>query len=161
MRNIFYALYGLELNLRLAIVLAVIILIIFACYFGYIQPYKNKAVNTQEFLLLANLIILHAISPYQNINKSIFIIITNVMISLAFIQFCTILLCHFLIYTCHCNIVIILETLKKKMMKLCILKKSNDYDYDITLINIPECTYNYSEYRDGLVSDNFNNYIIP
>ena len=72
--------------------------------------YKNKAVNTQEFLLLANLTILHAISPYQNINKSIFIIVTNIMTSLAFLQFCTILFCHFLIYTCHCNVVIILHS---------------------------------------------------
>ena len=83
LRSIFYALYAFQPNLRLA--LAVIILIIFACYFGYIRPYKNKAVNSQELLLLANLSILHAISSYQNINNIIFIIVANVMISLAFI----------------------------------------------------------------------------
>ena len=38
-------------------------------------------------------------------------------------------------------------------MKLCIFKKSNEYDHDL---NIPERTYNYSEYRDGLISDDFN-----
>ena len=153
LRSIFYALYAFQPNLRLA--LAVILLIIFACYFGYIQPYKNKAVNTQELLLLANLTILHAISSYQSINNMIFIIVTNVMISLAFIQFCTILLCHFLIYTCHCNVVIILVTLKEKLMKFCNRRKPDDCSNEISLLNIPERTYNYSEYQDGLVSDDF------
>ena len=157
LRSIFYALYAFHLNLRL--VLAVIILIIFACYFGYIQPYKNKAVNIQELLLLANLTILYAVSSYQNINNGIFITVTNVMISLAFIHFCIILLCHFLTYTCRYNVVIILVTLKEKLMKLCILKKStNKQHYNIiSLLDIPERTYNYSEYRDGLVSDDFEN----
>ena len=153
LRSIFYALYAFQPNLRLA--LAVIILIIFVCYFGHTQPYKNKAVNTKELLLLANLTILHAISPYQSINNRIFIIVTNVMIGLAFIQFCTILLCHFLIYTCHCNVVIILVTLKEKFMKLCCRRKPGDCSNEISLLNIPEHTYNYSEYQDGLVSDDF------
>ena len=152
LRSIFYALYAFQPNLRL--MLAVIILIFFVCYFGYIQPYKNKAVNIQELLLLVNLTILHAVS-YHN-NKIAFFIISNVMISLAFIQFCTIMLCHFLIYTCHCNVVIILVILKEKLMKLCSLRKPDDqHTIDISLLNIPERTYNYSEYRDGLVSDDF------
>ena len=153
LRSIFYALYAFQPNLRL--ILAVLILVIFTCYFGYVEPFKNKAVNAQELLLLANLIILHAVSPYQIINNSVFIIFTNVMFGLAFIQFCTIVLCHFLIYTCQCNVVIMLVILKEKLMKLCILKKSNECDHNIALLNIPERTYNYSEYQDGLVSDDF------
>ena len=160
LRSILYALYAFQPNLRLA--LAVIILIIFACYFGYIQLYKNKAVNTQELLLLANLTILHATSFYQSINNMIFIIVTNVMIGLVFIQFCTILLYHFLIYTCHCNVVIILVTLKDKLMKFCSWRKPDDRLNEIFLLNIPERTYNYSEYHDGLnlLVMTLNNYII-
>ena len=153
LRSIFYALYAFQPNLRLA--LAVTILIIFACHFGYTRPHKNKAVNTQELLLLANLTILHAISSYQIINNRIFIIVTNVTIGLAFIQFCTILLCHFLIYTCHCNVVIISVTLKEKLMKLCSRRKPDDHSNEISLLNIPDRTYNYREYQDGLVSDDF------
>ena len=151
LRSIFYALYAFQPNLRL--MLAVTILIIFACCFGYIQPYKNRAINIQEVLLLSNLTILHAASYSSN---SIFFIFTNVTISLAFIQFCTILLCHFLIYTCHCNVVvIILVTLKEKIMKFCNRRKPDDCSNEISLLNIPERTYNYSEYQDGLVSDDF------
>ena len=146
-RCLFYALYAFQLYLRL--IFAVIILILFICYFGYIQPYKNKVINSQELLLLANLTILYAVS-YQNSN--VFFIIANVMISLAFIQFSTIVLYHFLIYTCPCNVVISTVTLKEKLINL---RKSKNHHHDISLLNIPECTYNYSEYQDGLVSDDF------
>ena len=153
LRGLFYALYALQLHLRL--VISVIILILFICYFGYSQPYKHKVMNSQELILLANLTILHAVS-YQN-NDKIFFIVTNVMISLAFIQFCTILICHFLIYACPCNVVISIVTLKEKLMNFCILRKSNKrHQREILLLNIPERTYNYSEYQDGLVSDDFN-----
>ena len=150
MRSIFYAFIGLQLHLKL--VFSVIVLILLICYFGYIRPHKNKAVNVQELLLLANLTILHAVS-YQN--QRIFSIITNVMISLSLIQFCTIVLCHFLIYTCPCNVVIILVSVKEKLMKFCSLKKLKEHQHEILLLNIPERTYNYSEYQDGLVSDDF------
>ena len=148
LRSIFYALYAFQLNLRL--LLAVIVLVLFACYFGYIQPYKNRAVNVQELLLLANLTILHAGYKYN-----IFPIIADVMISSAFIQFCTIVLYHFFVFTCHCNVVNILVMLKENLMKLCRLRRSENHVNEISLLNIPECTYNYREYRDGLISDDF------
>ena len=78
------------------------------------------------------------------------------MISLAFIQFCTLVIYHFLVYTCPCNVVVSIVTLKEKL-KICMLRKSNKDQHDISLFNIPERTYNYSEYQDGLVSDDFNN----
>ena len=148
LRSLFYALYAFELHLRL--IFAVIILTLFICYFGYIQLYKNKLINSQELLLLANLTILYAVSN-QN-NTKIFFIITNVMISLVFIQFCTIVVYHFLIYTCPCNVVMSIVTLKEKLINV---RRSKNHHHDISLLNIPECTYNYSEYQDGLVSDDF------
>ena len=76
LRSIFYTLYALQQSLRL--IIGVVILILFACFFGYTQPYKKKAVNFQELLLLANLAILHAVSYHSN--RSIFSVITNLMI---------------------------------------------------------------------------------
>ena len=76
------------------------------------------------------------------------------MISLAFIQFCAILLYHFLTYTCHCNVVSVLQTLKHKLLSVC-HKNHLNYSVDVELLNIPECTYNYTEYQDGLVSNDF------
>ena len=88
-------------------------------------------------------------------SESVFSIVTNIMISLAFIQFCTTVLYHFLTYTCHCNIVGTLQTIERAIMKYFTKsnqpQKSNYHE----LLDIPECTYNYCEYRDGLISDDF------
>ena len=149
LRSIFFSLYGFPIKLRL--LLATMILVLFTGCHGYIHPHKNKLVNLQELTLLINLTMLYAAS-YQS-SDSTFSAITNVMISLAFIQFIIIVLYHFLTYTCHCNIVIMLQTAKQKIMRYSL--KKNRSQNTLYLLNIPERTYNYTEYQDGLVSDDF------
>ena len=151
LRSVFFALYGLQTKLRL--LLTTMILVLFIAYQSHTYPYKNKLVNVQELLLLINLTIMYAAS-YQ-CSDNVFSIVTNVMISLAFIQLCTIVLYHFLTYTCHCNIVSSVQTMQHAIMKY--FKRSNksqNSNYH-ELLDIPDCTYNYSEYRDGLISDDF------
>ena len=109
-------------------------------------------VNIQELLLLLNLTIMYAVS-YQY-SESVFSIVTNLMISLAFIQFRAILLYHFLTYTCRYNVEIALQTLRQKLLNL-YHKDHLQNKFDVVLLNIPECTYNNTEYQDGLVSDDF------
>ena len=153
MRSLFFAMYGFQTSLKL--ILSTMLLMIFSIYSGYTCPHKNKLVNIQELLLLLNLTIMYAVS-YQS-SENIFSIVTNVMISLAFVKFCTIVLYHFLTYTCHCNTEIILQASKEKLINFCSRNHSKNTNHciDIELLNIPECTYNYSEYQDGLVSDDF------
>ena len=149
MRSLFFVMYAFQTRLKL--VLSAILLVMFSIYSGYIHPYKNKIVNIQELLLLMNITIMYAVS-YQG-SEGIFSTATNVMISLAFIQSFAIVFYHFLTYTCCCNVMILLQTLRRKLMKLgC---KSDNLRFDVALLNIPERTYNYSEYQDGLVSDDF------
>ena len=121
---------------------------LFSICYGYLQPNKNKLINIQELSLLANLTIMYVVAILNSDN--IFSVIINLMISVAFIQFCIIILCHFLTYTFRCN-----AAIKENLVKLWNRRKSNHCSYDITLLNIPECTYNYEEYQDGLVSDDF------
>ena len=80
-RSIFFALYAFRLKLRL--ILATILLMIFMGYYGYFQLNKNKTVNFQESSILINLTIMYAVSVKDN--EKIFSIITNTMISLALI----------------------------------------------------------------------------
>ena len=150
MRSLLFAMYAFQANLKL--ILSTMLLIIFTVYSGCIYPYKNKLVNIQELLLLINLTIMYAVS-YQY-SESVFSIVINIMISLAFIQFCAILFYHFLTYTCHYNVVITLQTLKHKLLRL-YHKKHLNCKIDVELLNIPERTYNYTEYQDGLVSNDF------
>ena len=58
---------------------------------------------------------------------------------------------HFITYTLHWDIAVITE----KLIKFFNTKKRSSCSYDVALLNIPERTYNYNEYQDGLVSDDF------
>ena len=98
MRSFLFAFYVFPT--KLGLILSTMLLIIFGFYIGYICPNKNKVVNIQEILLLLNLTLMYAVS-YQG---SVFFIVTNIMISLAFVQFGIIVLYHFLTYTCHFDI---------------------------------------------------------
>ena len=152
MRSVLFAMYAFETRLKL--ILSTVLLITFSIYDGHIHPYRNKLVNIQELILLTNLTIMYAAS-YQ-CSESIFSIITNVMIGLALVHFIMLVLYHFLTFTWHCDIEILLQTLKHKLLNLWYRNYlKNISNFDIALLNIPERTYNYTEYQDGLVSDDF------
>ena len=144
LRGVFFALYAFEINKRL--LLASIILVLYISCFTYILPNKNKLINFHELLLLINLAIMHIVALQNSDHTSH--VVTNLMISLVFVQLCSIIIYHFLTFTCHFNVEKSLKNFKKKF-------KHQDHLVNITLLNIPELTYNYSEYQDGLVTDDF------
>ena len=45
--------------------------------------------------------------------------------------------------------------MKHKLIQFCSKTRSQDDSNHIALLNIPESLYNYAEYQDGLVSDDF------
>ena len=138
LRSWFFALYGFTSKLRL--LLATATLIIFISFHGYIHPNKNKLVNIQELLLLVNLVILHAVSYY--FSSSVFSLVTNIMISLALVQFLTIVLYHFLTYTCNYDVVAALHSLWENAMRhFCNYNEPPGDHYlhdDVALLNIDE-----------------------
>ena len=80
------------------------------------------------------------------------------MISLALFQFCAIILYHFLTYTCHYDVAVMLKIIKERLPSK---KTPDNQNRFVELLNINECTYNYTEYQDGLITDDFvqNKYI--
>ena len=145
-RSMFFSLYAFQV--KLSLILATIILVIFTGYYGYLRPNKNKVINFQELSILVNLTIMYAVSFQEN--EKIFSIVTNVMMSLALIQFIIIVLGHFVVYTCRYEF-----SIKEKLTMLFHKRKSDHCSFNIALLDIPERTYNYTEYQDGLVSDDF------
>ena len=143
LRSLFFALYGLNSKLRLLI--ATMILVVFATCHGYIQPNKNKVVNIHELLLLINLTITYAVSYYSSSN--VFSLVTNIMISLAFIQFSIMVLHHFLTYTCHLDVLTTLRTLRENATRF-FHSRLDNYLNDIALLDINKNRYNYNEYQD-------------
>ena len=145
LRSLFFALYGLKSKLRL--LLATMIMVVFATCHGYIRPNKSKVVNIHELLLLINLTITYAVSYYSSSN--VFSLVTNIMISLAFIQFFTIVMYHFLTYTCHFDVLTSLRTVRESLMRFCGVRLDTGIHLnDIALLDIDENTYNYNEYQE-------------
>ena len=151
-RSLLFAMHAFQTRLKL--IISTLLLIIFSIYNVRVYPHKNKLVNIQEMVLLINLIMLYAVS-YQN-NERILLIVTNVMISLAFVQLLIIMLYHFITYTFHCGVADVAQILK---IKFTILRSKmyfkSETDFDAELLNVPDCTFNYTKYQDGLVSDDF------
>ena len=144
LRSWFFALYGFASKLRL--LLATTTLIIFANFHGYIHPNKNEVVNIQELLLLLNLTILYAVSYYCS--GSVFSLVTNIMISLALVQFLTIVLYHFLAYTCNYDVVAAVHSLRENVMRFFANEHSNENDHlsdDVPLLDIDEDIDNYED----------------
>jgi len=154
LRSTFFSFYALQTKSISRLILSAVFLILLTSVYGYIHPNKNKPVNIQELLLLLNLTIMYAVS-YQG-SDSVFSTVTNVMISLAFIHFCTIVFYHFLTYTCHWNVALVLQTVRPKLVKVCYKKNDDNQNVaDLALLDIPEKAYNYNQYQDGLISDDF------
>ena len=152
MRCLLFAMHAFQTRHKL--IVSTLLLIIFSTCSGCIYPHKNKLVNIQEIALLINPTILYAVS-YQNYER-ILMIITNIMISLVFVQLLIIVLYHFLTYTCHCNVARVLLILKIKFNRLrSKIHFKSKTEFDAELLNVPERTFNYTEYQDGLVSDDF------
>ena len=150
-RSLFFTLYAFQ-NVKLKLIIATVILVLFIGYHGYIHPNKNKLVNIQELLLLTNLTILYVVSYHSN--GKMFSVFANIMISLAFIQFCTTVFYHCLTYTCNYNILTKITAMKEFLINKKGSGHGNQNDF-IKLLNIPERAYNYEEYRDGLITDDF------
>ena len=143
LRSCFFALYGFTSKLRLLI--STSILIVFVGFHGYIRPNKNTLVNIQELLLLLNLTILHAVSYFGS--GYVFSLVANIMISLALVQFLTIVLYHFLTYTYPCNIVDAFHTLRGNVIRCFDIRPLEDsyLNADIALLDIDEHDNNYND----------------
>ena len=135
-RNIFLALYTVSASIRLTT--SAMLLVYFSATTGYVQPYNSKFVNIQELVLLINLTVLYGVGiSYQN-KSSTFSITANVMISTMLLHFNIIVLYHFFTYTCHCNIMMMLLSVKKTLKTL-LCKKTSD-----PLRNVPFTDLEYS-----------------
>ena len=152
LRNVYFVLHMLTANVS-SIVGAKILIIITSLY-GHIYPHKSILVNIQEMFLLINLTIMYAAS--YHCSDTISSTITNVMITIALVHFTIILLYYFLTFTCHCNVENMLWNVKEKMIKCCHLTHYTHHTSDhVMTCEIPKRTYNYTEYREGLVTDDF------
>ena len=152
-KALFFGLSALDQKLNLLI--GTIVLTAVGIIIGYTCPYKNSLKNFHEIILLFNLHVQYVLMLSGNSFTAV-----NVMIALAVIQFIFIVIYHVFNYTLS-------DGLKSKMQQYTgtlvnsIVKKFsyNSHNNSIKLNDlpyrnqIPEITYNYSEYQEPLVGE--------
>ena len=160
----FYYWTGLQLVVR-AVLLAIssldrnniciIIVSILGIIQGIVQPLKSKIQNYQEILLMIYLHGLFVIS--LNSQDDTDMIITNIIIFLAAVQFCFIIIYHLIIYACGVQILSNkltagTNTFTKLITRLCNTPQHQKFQLqDFTGDNVPEVAFNYCEYREPLI----------
>ena len=138
-RVVFFGLSSLDRNINL--IVSTILLAIFSGICGVIQPYKSKAKNYQELVLILNLHGLYVISLHNYIPTLI-----NILIIMAAVQLTFIIMYHISTYMfgglIKSRIQLSIKTIKERINRFC-----NKLQY--TLLHA------YHEYREPLVGQNF------
>ena len=154
-RTVFFGLSSLnnDINLPISITILSINNVVHTCS----KPFKSKVKNYQESLLILNLLVLYTFAVSSAVND-INTIAVNVMITITFTQFSLVVIHHIIVYGCS-------GVIKKRLLSLYhdVLaglfskshKKSQDKQIELYHCNIPEVTYNYHEYQEPLIGQEY------
>ena len=152
MRAVFFGLSGLNRNTNLMI--SSMLIGTTACIHGTLFPFKNKAKNIQELLMLLNLNCLFIYSLYTSSND----IAVTILLFLAFLQFLIIVINHIRLYLLSIRSVNLakmkLDTIFKNIFgyfRNPAPNNNNNADGRGNLGLIPEVAYNFREFREPLI----------
>ena len=154
-RTVFFGISSLDNNINL--LFSITILSIYNIVHTCSKPFKSKIKNYLEFSLILNLLVLFTFAVSSAVND-ISTIAVNVMITITVTQFSLIVMYRIIAYGCS-------GVLKKRLLSLyynvlTVLiskshKKSQDKQIELYHSNIPEVTYNYHEYQEPLIGQEY------
>ena len=158
-RAVVFGISSLDRNINLTV--SIILFGILGGLHGIVRPFKNKYKNYQELLLILNLQGLYAISQYsQDTNMTA----VNILIGIAAVQF-IIIVGYYMItypydgavsYNLRLNINILTRWINRSF------KKSHQRFQlqDTTRDKIPEVAFNYHEFLEPLVAQEYDSHVI-
>ena len=156
LRAVFFGISSLDKNMNLTI--SIILFSIVGGIHGIACPFKSKYKNYQELVFILNLQGLYAISQYsRDINTTA----TNVMIAIAAVQFTLIIIYHIITYM-HSGVIrnkiqLGIDALTRWVTRLYNKSQAQQFQLqDIIRDNIPEVAFNYNEYREPLIGQEYN-----
>ena len=154
LRTLIFGLSSLDKNINLTI--SSVIFGSLGGLHGIMCPFKLKHKNYQELALILNLQGLYAISQYSQ-NASMTAV--NVMITLTAVQLMFIVIYHMITYV-YGGVMINKVRLTVNILTGCITRSHKKAHQQFQLgnsirDNIPECAFNYREYREPLVSQEY------
>ena len=145
MRAVFFGLSLMDRNINL--IVSAMLLALFGGIYGVVQPFKDKLKNYQELIFILNLQGLYII--LLNGYNSGFI---NVLILMAAVHFNFIITYHIIKYMLSGVIRSKIQLRLNDLTGWFIRKPSNEIQLqDFTRDNIPEVSFDYSEYREPLI----------
>ena len=150
-RNAMLLISNLEKDLSITV--ECIIVLIGVIVQSYLQPYKNIITNFQEVLLLCNYIILSVLLLFNG-GELFNIIVLNVMIGLSFLQFMLLIVYHIYAFAFIHHCIKVQDATRgvwTKIRTLCWNRRQNDHNNEITELQIPKVSFNYSEFQEPLL----------
>ncbi|XP_065893254.1 uncharacterized protein [Dysidea avara] len=148
LRAVFYVISALDRNTNMMI--GILILGVMECVHGTYRPYKSKAKNRQELLLVFNLQVLFAVSLYTTSNS----IAINILVGIAMVKFVSFTLYQMAWCRQATNTVLTVLFARLMLSKYFSFMKSNSAitQQDLQLLNVvPEVAYNYKEFQEPLI----------
>ena len=151
MRAVFFGLSGLDRNTNLMI--SSMLTGTVACLHGTLFPFKNKAKNVQELLMMLNLNCVFVYSLYTSSND----IAVTVLISWALLQFSLIVINHIRLYLLSFHSVNLAKNKLETAFMKCFAYFKRPAPINNNNINqgnlqlIPEVAYNFREFREPLI----------
>ena len=123
------------------------------CIQGIVCPFKNKAANIQESMILLNLLCIYVAANYNNTNAGIELYIIHFLIIVVFIHFAISIVYRCLLSTCG-------DSISKKLAWITFTWKSSTHTTKYQHCNKPEmnhasndATHNpYSEFQEPLIA---------
>ena len=152
-KAMFFAISALDDTTNLTI--SIIILCAMEGFVGYSCPFKHRLQNLQEMILLLNLNILFVV-----VLSGQSVIFINTMVALVAVHFTFIVIYHIVNYTLGAKfkskvnffIIFVFEMMTRKWRRMKSMKNKIITPYSN---EIPEITYNYSEYQEPLVGEDY------
>ena len=153
LRAMFFGLSSLDRNINL--IISIMLLAILGGVFGVIQPFKNKIKNYQELVLIFNLHGLYVISLHNDNSN-----VVNIIIIMAAVHFIFIITYHIITYTFGGVITIKIQLIVNILTRWVTGLNNRLQDQQFRLQenvrnNIPEVAFNYREYREPLVGQDY------
>ena len=152
MRTLFLGLSSLSSDINL--LASIIILSIFNVVYTFSKPFKSKAKNYQEFFLIINLLGVY-IFALSSVSNDINTTAINIMITLAVVQFSLIVVYHIITYGCSGVVTKWLLSLYHDVLAGRFTKKLRTQQFELHCCNIPDVTYNYHEYQEPLIGQEY------
>ena len=158
MRGVFFGISSLDRNLNYTV--SIILFGIVGGVHGIVRPFKKKYKNYQELLLILNLQGLFAILQYTQV---INITVVNIIIAMAAVQFIFMITYHIITYVCggviRSKIQLSINTNTGWITRLHHRSQHQQFQLKGNIRdNIPEVAYNYREYREPLVGQEYNSH---